>query len=66
MPFYQVRGQFRIVGAIDFVFLVRCESTSMEDVMNALLAVGQFQFEVDSSNGVNNFKWPKAFGSQFL
>ena len=38
----------------------------MEDVMNALPAVGQFQFEVDSSDGVDNFKWPKAFGSQFL
>ena len=34
--------------------------------MNVLLAVGQFQLEIDSSDGIDNFKWPKAFGSQFL
>ena len=66
MPFNQVRGQFGIVGAIDFVLLVGHESTSMEDVMNALPAVGQLQLEVDGSYSVSNFKWPKSLGSKFL
>ena len=65
-PFDQVWGQFGIVGAVDFILLIGCESTSVEDVVNALPAIGQFQLEVDSSNGVDNFKWPKALGSQFL
>ena len=55
-PFDQVWGQFGIVGAVDFVFLVECKSTSIGDVVNVLLAVGQLQLDVDSSNGVNDFK----------
>ena len=66
LPFDQVRGQFGIVWAIDFVLLVECELTSMEDVVNALPAVGQFQLKVDSFNGVDNFKWTKMLGSEFL
>ena len=38
----------------------------MEDVVNALPAVGQFQLKVDSFDGVDNFKWPKMLGSEFL
>ena len=38
--FNQVRGQFGVVRAIDFVFLVGCKLTSVEDVVNMLLAVG--------------------------
>ena len=34
--------------------------------MNALPAIRQLQLEVDSSNGVDNFKWPKVLGSKFL
>ena len=66
LPFNQVRGRFRIVWAIDFVFLIGRESTSMEDIVNMLPAIRQFQLKVDSSNCVNNFKWPKMFGSEFL
>ena len=39
LPFDQVRGRFRIVRAIDFVFLVGHKLTSMEDVVNVLPAV---------------------------
>ena len=60
LPFDQVRGWFEVVRAIDFIFLVGHELTS---IVNVLLAVGQFQLKVDSSNNVNNFKWPKLFGS---
>ena len=66
LPFDQVRGWFGIVGAIDFVLPIRSESTSIEDIMNVLLAVGQFQLKVDCSDSINNFKWPKVFGSEFL
>ena len=38
--FNQVWGWFGVIGAIDFVLLVGRESTSMEYVVNALLAVG--------------------------
>ena len=38
----------------------------MEDIVNVPPAVRQFQLEIDSSDGVNNFKWSKVFGSQFL
>ena len=66
LSFDQVRGWFRVVETIDFVLLVGRESTSMENIVDALPAVGQFQPKVDSSDGVCNFKWPKVFGSEFL
>ena len=66
LPFNQVMGQFGIVEAIDLVLLIGYELTSVEDIVNVLLAIGQFQLEVDGSNGVSNFKWSKALGSQFL
>ena len=66
LPFDQVWGWFRVVRAVDFVFFVGCEPTSIEDIVNVLPAVWQFQLEVDVSYSVSDFEWPKAFGSEFL
>ena len=56
LPFNQVRDWFGVIRAIDFVFLIWHELTSMKEIMNALPAVRQFQLKVDSSNSINNFK----------
>ena len=56
LPFDQVQGQFWIVGAINFVFLVGRGLGSVEDIINAVPAAKQFQLKVDSSDGVNDFK----------